>query len=174
MSTSDATNLPEIPPFSELVEERLAEHKTPRSVAESIWEEYGATLFDLLPDEWVVGVLTEAVRRIVGRDRSQAVHVEYAESGRNTDTGIPAGACRMVLREDYWAKRWLVDGQWRQTRELRPADLEWLVASYAKVASEANAHAEFLEHCLALAKKHGVKKLGELEKRGVSLDQEGE
>lgn len=172
MRTSHARKQTELPPFHTLVAERVIDHATPRSLAESLWEDHGIDLFRCLPREWVVSVLTELVRRTVARRRSDAVHVEY--EGTSDVTGLPVGACRMVVKGDYWAQRWLVNGQWRQTRELTTDDLSWLIDSYRKVESEAQMHITFFRHCMSLAAEYRVERLGDLEKRGISLEQDGE
>lgn len=142
---------------------KYAEHDSPRAIAEAIWQEHGAEVFTLLPAEWLVSILSERVRCFVSRQRSRAVHVVHDRAQGGT------GACRVALAGDYWGKRWLVDGTYRETRALTLADLDWLIADRSRISDEARAQVAFFAANVALARKHKAKVLGDLERKGIGL-----
>ena len=150
--------------FAKLVEEHahLAE---PRAIARALWSSFGASLFEMFDPEWIVTLLSEQVRRVINRDRSGSIRVV---SGHASRTG-GVGSCRVAIGGDYWAKRWLVDGKYVATRDLTVGHLEWLIRDRTKVSEQARAQVLFFETNLALARRHRVKSLGDLERKGVEL-----
>lgn len=133
------------------------------AIVNAIWEDHGPEIFRLFGDEWALSLLRYRLRQYFHNERRSSFRTIWAMEGN------PVGVPRMAIGGDYWASRWLVDGEYKELRGLTVAEAKMLAGEYAERAAQNRAFQTFFEESAALALKHKVKTLGGLEKKGIDL-----
>lgn len=151
----------ETPSFASLVREYEG-LTTSRAIAQALWDGHGVSLFEMLPESWVVSLLAERVRVHVGGVRNNSFHVEAVGKDQ-------PGVSRMAVDGDYWSVCWIVNGQFVETRDLNVDQINWLIGEYRQERIELKGKILFLTACAKLARKHRAKTLGDLKRKGVEL-----
>lgn len=120
-----------------------------------------------LPHSTQVDLLRDLVRSAQGG-------FKRARAGLNARRVAAVGEVEARIRitaggPGVWEIKWTVGGTQKQTRDLTPSDLEFLIRDRNQRRVALAAQMKWLMSCLAMAREFHVDALGQLEKRGIAL-----
>ncbi len=131
-----------------------------------LWSKYGFGVFEELGEETARSLLRKTVSQ----------HIRITTKAHVLYTSVERGSSEPRLRMHldlaggaYWSSVWMVGGNERQTRDLTPQDLDWLISDRRLRARRTLLQVKWLEAVRDLAKAHKAKTLRDLEVNGVNL-----
>ncbi|MCR4338564.1 MAG: hypothetical protein NUW01_01615 [Gemmatimonadaceae bacterium] len=149
-------------------EQREAGLLSPHEQAEAIEAAFGPSWFSELSREERVrhtATLLNEYRRTSRNMGFKGERVTVRGDGGRTESVMRIA----VAGKAYWSDTWYIQSQIKQTRDLTPKDLEWLLRDYRSKAFEMIARAKWVELVLDFARKHKAKTLGDIEAKGLDL-----
>lgn len=153
-------------PWTPLITEAREHHGLRSSTDIAEWM-CGQINWSALDHRSRVALLTYAV----GRNPRGSKEQRRSVFGQLSQEGSSEAVMRMAVDPSVWDMEWAEVG-YKETRQLTPADLEVLIMAYKTRAVRNLLRVKWFVAVQALAKKHKVQKLGQLEDRGIALPSE--